>query len=295
MKVLKGFALFVFGSLLYLSLSLFGIAFMLNQTVLNPDFVSDQIERLDVPAIARDIISENLPEEPEGMAEVIDRTITDLEPWFKEQARDVIHEFYDYIKGKNQRLSLVIPLEPVRESLMDNLREVILESPPPELAGLPPDEIERHLDEYYQQITEHIPESFELNEDSIPAEMMNLLGQLRQFTSYFQTGYIVLIGAILFLILLIVLVHHNVRGSTRGLGTNFLICGIFGLGSVLLAKYASGTLIPQADLPTQLQSWVPQLINDILSPLQIYSISLIAIGIVLLIVSFAYKPRQPAF
>ena len=123
---------------------------------------------------------------------------------------------------------------------------------------------------------------------------MATLGQAKQYVSYFNLGFTAMIGFILLLILLIILVHHQVRGSTRGLGINFLICGAFSLAGVLLAKNAAGPLLAQADLPASLQTWAPQLLTDTLAPLQIYSIGLAAVGVVLIIVSFAYKPR-PTF
>ena len=124
---------------------------------------------------------------------------------------------------------------------------------------------------------------------------MATLGQAKQYVGYFNLGYTALIGLILLLILLIILVHREVRGSTRGLGINFLICGVFSFAGVLLAKNAAGPLLAQTSMPAYLQTWAPQLLRDTLAPLEMYSIGLMAAGVVLLIVSFAYKPRQPAF
>jgi hypothetical protein len=295
MKFLKGLALFILGSLLYLSLSTFGIAFMLNQTILNPDFVISQAERLDITSLAEDMLSEQIPpEEEEFTAEALSETIADLEPWLKEQAADAVNSLYDYLEGRSQSLSLVVSLEPVKESLRENLWQAFLQSPPPELAGLPPAELEQYFNEYYQQFSQEIPSTFELDETSIPPEVMATLGQAKQYVGYVNLGYTALIGLILLLILLIILVHREVRGSTRGIGINFLICGALSFIGDLLAKNAAGPLLVQADLPAYLQTWLPQLLGDTLAPLQMYSIGLMAAGVVLLIVSFAYKPRQPA-
>src|SRR4030042_1539623 len=148
MKFLKGFALFILGTLLYLSLSLFGYAFMLNQTFLNPDFVTSQVNRLDITSLAEDILSQQIPaEEEELTAEALRETLTDLEPWLKEQTAGAVNALYDYLEGRSQSLSLEVPLEPVKESLRENMREVFLQSPPPELAGLSPAELEHYLNE----------------------------------------------------------------------------------------------------------------------------------------------------
>jgi hypothetical protein len=296
MKFLKGFALFILGSLLFLSLSTFGIALMLNQTILNPDFIVSQVEKLDIPALAEDMLSEQIhPEGEELTGEVVSNTIADLEPWMKVQASDAAYAFYDYLEGRSPSLSLTVPLEPVKESLRDNLREVILQSPPPELEGLSPDEIEGYVDGYYQQIAQEIPSTFELNEASLPPESMVLLEQARQIIGYFNLSYTALLGLILLLILLIILVNREVRGSTRIIGVNCLVCGALSYLGVFAAKNLSGTLLVQADMPPYIQTWIPQFLRDTLAPLEIYSIGLAAVGVILLIVSFAYKPRQPAF
>ena len=295
MKFLKGFALFILGTLLFLSLSIFGPAFMLNQTFLNPDFVTSQVDKLDITALAEDILSQQIPSgEEELTAEALRETVADLKPWLKEQTAGAVNTFYDYLEGRSQSLSLVVPLDRVKESLRENMREAFLQSPPPELAGLSPAELEQYFNEYYQQISQEIPSTFELDESSIPPEVMATLGQAKQYVGYFNLGYTAMIGLILLLILLIILIHHQIRGSTRGIGINFLICGVFSLAGVLLAKNAAGPLLVQANLPASLQTWAPQLLTDTLAPLQMYSIGLLAAGVVLIIVSFAYKPR-PTF
>jgi hypothetical protein len=296
MKFLKGFALFILGTLLFLSLFIFGPAFMLNQTILNPDFVTSQVNNLDITSLAGDILSQQIPSgEEELTAEALSETLADLEPWLKEQTADAVNSFYDYLEGGSQHLSLEVPLEPIKESLRENLREAFLQSLSPELAGLSPAELEQYFNEYYQQISQEIPSTLELDESSIPPEVMATLGQAKQYVGYFNLGYTALIGFILLLILLIILVHREVRGSTRGIGINFLVCGALSFAGVLLAKNAAGPLLAQASMPTYLQTWMPQLLRDTLAPLQMYSIGLMAAGVVLLIVSFAYKPRQPAF
>ena len=153
MKFLKVFGTVILGLLLFLSLACFGVALTLNQTVLNPEFTVSQVNRLDIAPRAEEILSEEVPPEVEQFlggltSEVVNETINDLESWLREEIRDNIYSFYDYLEDRSQHLSLVISLEPIKESLRDNLREAVLESPPPELAGLPPAEIESHLDEY---------------------------------------------------------------------------------------------------------------------------------------------------
>ena len=64
MNVLKEIAVALLSFLLFLCLSLFGIAFTLKSTALNPDFVTSEINRLDVSTLLKDlIIIEPTPEQ----------------------------------------------------------------------------------------------------------------------------------------------------------------------------------------------------------------------------------------
>jgi len=80
MKVLKGLALSLLSFLLFLSLSIFGLALTLNLTILNPDFTVSELDRLDIPSLTKDLLSQQIPQDVPYIAEVVDNTIADLEP-----------------------------------------------------------------------------------------------------------------------------------------------------------------------------------------------------------------------
>jgi len=296
MKFRKGLDLAILGFLLFLSLSVFGLALMLNQTILNPGFVASEVNKLDISSLAEEFLAEQIPQGGETyMVEAVNDTIADLEPWIKEQVSTVIYSGYDYLEGRSQSLSLAISLEPMKDSLRGNLREAMLQSLPPELSGLPPAEIEQYFNEFYQQIDEGIPSTFELDEALLGVEVLAQLELVRQGIGYFHIVFNALIGFILLLILLIILTHRQVRGSTRGLGTTFLTCGVLSYAGAFVAKNIAGTQLTQLDMPAYLQTWMPQLVKDTLAPLEIYSIGLAAAGVVLLIVSFVYKRHEAEF
>ena len=86
MKFIKGLVVSLLSLLLFLSLSVFGLVFTLNQTILNPDLLVSQLNRLDLPLLVEEVLVEQIPEEQEFVAEVLRDTAADLEPWIKEQA-----------------------------------------------------------------------------------------------------------------------------------------------------------------------------------------------------------------
>ena len=288
MNLLKGLALGLLSFLLVLSLSIFGVAFLVNQTILNPGFIASEINRLDIPLLAEEFLREQIPEE-ELMVEVLSDTVTDLEPWIQQQVTDGVYSSYDYLMGRSQTLSVVIPLEPVKESLKDNLGEAILQSLPPELAGASPAQIELYLNELYEEIDELLPETFEFNEDSLGAAFSVQLELAREYIGYFQVGYNFLLGFMLLLIVGIVLIDRQVRSTSRKLGTIFLPEGALMLVGFFVAKYFAGRQLAQLDVPPYLEEWLPQLVSNFVAPLLMLSIGLIIGGVALLTVSFVYK------
>ena len=297
MNFLKGLALSLLGLLLYVALVIFGLVFMLNSTVLNPGFILREMDKLDVYLLVEEVIREEVVpqlEVPPGyepyMVEIADDTMADLRPWVREQTRDVVYTGYDYFLGRSWHLYLSIPLEPVRDNLKENLRETVLSSPPPELAGLPPAVLEQYLDVAYQQFNQ-IPDSFEFDQDDLAPEDAAHLEQVRQYIGYIQLGYKLLIVLILLLILGIVLIHREVRGATRSLGVTFLSCGFVIYLSNFLARYFVSPRLLELSLPADFQTKLPQLMADFHAPLDWYAIVLVAIGVALVVVSFVYKRR----
>ena len=297
MKVFKVVLLVVLGICLSLSILVFGLALMLNQSVLNPDFIAEHVERLDIAALAEETVVDQIPTEAadfmgESLNEVLGETIIDIEDWMREQAQDGIYVFYNYIEGKSETLSLIISLETVKGSFRTNLLAAVLASPPPELVGAPPEEIELQFNIYYSQIDEEIPSTLELDETTLDVEVMNQILRARQYVGYFNKAFIVLIAFSLLMILLIILTHFSVRGSTRQIGITFLAIGAVSLAGALIARSIANSQLASGDIPSTLQTWAPEVITDVLMPLGIYAIGLLVVGIALTIVSFVYKKSE---
>jgi len=293
MGLAKRAAIAFLGFLLFLSLSVLGLAFTLNRTVLNPDFAISQLDRLDVPSLAGERLIERIPEEMGFMAEYLDDMITDLEPWINEQVNAAVYAGYDYLLGRSQRLSLVIDMQPVKQSLRDSLWQAFVESPPPELQGVPPALAEQYFNEFYYEFSEQIPPTIEIDESLLGPEVMGTLEQVRHYIGYLQIAYRVAIGATIAIIVGLVFLYRQVKGATRAIGIPCLICGISTYVSTVVIKYFVGRQIVPVGLPAQLQAWLPRFINDALAPMQMFGIGLMVAGTTLLIVSVVYK-RQPS-
>lgn len=287
--------------LLFCSLSVFGVGFVMNRTLLSPDFVIAQIDRLDVPALAGEALRgqvplEEIPGEMGFIGDAVEDTIADLEPWIKQQTDTAIYAGYDYLLGKTESLSIVIDLAPAKESLRENVWQALLASPPPEVAGLPQAELERLFDEFYGELAEGIPATFEINEsmlNTISPDIMDMLEQARLYVGYLLLAYQISIGVMIGSIVGLAFLHRRVRSATRSIGIPFLISGIGGLVAAILVSRFATPMIAQVP-STTFQTWMPQVLNDLFAPMRTLGIWFMAVGIALLIVSVVYKRRKPS-
>jgi len=294
MKAFKITVLVFLGIFLSLSLLVFGVALTVNQSALNADFVADRVEDIDIVELTNEIIIEHVPAEAadflgEILHPVLHYTVGEIEPWLKEQARNVIHVFYDYIEGRNDTLSLIISLETKVKSFRDNLLDAILTSPPAELLGLNAEEIEAEFNVYFDQIDEEIPSAVELDETLLKTDVMEQIERAKQYVGYFNLGFILLIAFILLLILIMILVYREVKGTCRQIGFTFLAIGVVSLAGAFVARSVANSQLATIDMPATLQTWAPGVVTNVLMPLGIYAIGLIVVGIALTVVSFVYK------
>lgn len=288
--------------LLFVSLSGFGMGFVMNSTLLNPDFAIAQIGKLDVSALAGEMISdivplEEIPAEMEFIGDAVEDTIADLEPWIKQQTDTAVRAGYDYLLGKTESLSIVIDLAPAKESLRENVWQALVAFLPPEAAELPQAELEQLFDEFYGELAEEIPSTFEINEsmlDTISPGIMDILEQARLYVGYLQLAYRISIGVMIGTIVGLVFLHRRVRGATRSIGIPFLISGISTFVGAIIARSFVASMMVGIGLPAQLQTWVTQFWSGFFAPMRTLGIWFIAVGIALLIVSAVYKRREPS-
>ncbi|GAI53925.1 unnamed protein product, partial [marine sediment metagenome] len=85
MRIVTGVFSGIFSFVLVAALVALGIVITLNLTILNPDFAISELDKLDGYSIITDKVREQIPTEEPYMAQIVDETITELEPWLREQ------------------------------------------------------------------------------------------------------------------------------------------------------------------------------------------------------------------
>ena len=129
MSFLKGLALTFLNLLLFLSLTLFSIAFTLNYTVLNADFVNSQINNLDITAIIDDMAAEQIAGQdlPPELKASLNNILPTIEQYLEEEVSAAIDDVYAYLLGERPNLELAqviqtaIPGPELISSLVDDL------------------------------------------------------------------------------------------------------------------------------------------------------------------------------
>ena len=206
MNIVRGFFSGLFSFVLVIVLVALGIVITINHTLLNPDFIISELDKLNVQSLIMDEVRHQLPVEDPYITEVIDKVTIELEPWLKEQTISVIYAGYAYLK-EDAQLNIVIPLEEVRSSLKDCVARMMRESPPSELEGASEAEIEFFLTLLYAEIDNQVPEQIEINEELIGTEIAEQLQTAKEIVAYIELGYKVLIGLAAFLVLLIAFIQ----------------------------------------------------------------------------------------
>jgi hypothetical protein len=110
MQAFKVLALSFLSFLLFLTLIIFSIAFMVNGTVLNPKFITKEIDSIDVSSIAIDFMEEEFGDDPDFTDELrtaLNDTIEETEPVIKSALNEAILSIGDYLRGKTDEPELI--------------------------------------------------------------------------------------------------------------------------------------------------------------------------------------------
>jgi len=295
MNAVKGFFAGVFCFILFDVLVFLGLIITVNQTLLNPDFVTSELEKLDVYSIIIEQAKSELPGQEFIDAETVDEIVTELTPWFEEQADKVIREIYAYLK-EDRELDLVISLEPVRDTVKDKISQALLDSLPPQLQGVPQSMIDAFMAQVYEGVDEFIPATFQLSETSVGQQFAEQLQQVKQVVDYIDTVYKALIIAAVVLALLIALVHWwQPKPITRSMGITFILVGAACIIGSLLDVWlvqALSNIVGESGVLLGLQSKLPQLASDLTAPMRMYGVGFLGSGIVLVAISFLFRSPE---
>ena len=109
MQAIKITGLAFLSFLLFLSLIIFSIAFMVNGTALNPKFITKEIDSIDVSSIAIEFVEEEFEDDADFSEELktaLYDTIEETEPVIKAALNEAILSVGNYLRGKTDEPEL---------------------------------------------------------------------------------------------------------------------------------------------------------------------------------------------
>src|SRR4030042_3504923 len=171
MDALNTLGTIVLGFLLFLALSIFSLAYMLHSTILSSDFITKQVDRIDISSIAPDLseklLKEEMPAEAEFLKDIALDVIATEEPWIKEQLDSAIDKGYSFFLGESDTLTISIPLVELKQDLGVALWDATQDYLKSEFAAKSESQINDIIQDFAGQIPEDIlpPELDVLSED----------------------------------------------------------------------------------------------------------------------------------
>jgi len=296
MKFFKGLLVSLLSLILFGAISALGFAFMLNQTVMDPNFTAAEVDKMDMAAVASAIIQ--VPDSGNNAntfipATTVNAAITSsikaAEPELKSELRTALFSTYDYFLGRSDSLNISISLDSVKNNLNSTLWTYIQKSPP---SQIPSAQLQSYFNSYFDQSFGSLLSPIKIDSGKFDASTKNTTQQIKQYIAYYQFWWVT-IPLILVLAVAIILLENNLRHSLRDLGINLFLFGALGIVSdYLLNRYATpSTVIP--GLPAAVSSWLNGFLNDVAAPLNTFSIAVAVIGVVLFVVSFFMPKKEP--
>lgn len=278
---------------------------VLREHFLTEELVTSIIDDIDLAGIAGSFLTEqfteNIPIEIENFDQYVEDAIVAAEPAIKTQLVAASGPVFDYILGIRQTMNVSISLEEVTDSLRDSVRQSLLDSPPPELASVPRSMRAELFDTFYDEIAEMLPSTFEIDNSIISSEIPGsvnealthteeALEEASEYVIIFQTAYTLLIVFMAVLVVLIIVILRDVRKITRRLGVPLITYGAIQYAGIWVARLLSvGKINLPEMMPAFFEDYIYQLAENILNPIEIFSLVLLIIGIILVVVSYVYK------
>jgi HAMP domain-containing protein len=331
MGFLKGLGTTVCSILLFLALSSFSVAFLVNGTLLNTDFMNSQIDKLDISDTVNEAIEEQIQDQISQDSDFINGVVFSIvdeqEPLIKEQLHNAINEAYAYFQGKEDHLSVTISLAAIKQNLTENAWEIAKDFLVKQMADMSNAEADRYagdiaaqipgdmyplsfgldfviepqiesaVENYVGEAVENLDDTYVFDETTIDSGTMKSIRNARGAVLGFKVAYVYLIISMIVLAGLIFLINwKNIRASMRMLGIDLLIFGILDLAGVLVVRFVQPQkyIFESNDIPVSVQNWVNGLVTDITGIMLAFSIGVIVIGAILLAASFFIKQSETA-
>jgi len=293
----------VFTFLLIFVIGLEGLTSGLADTILKPEFVVDEISKLDIKSVSTELWSKQTSDSSSnnvaGMfsdelyaANSLELALAELGPGLIEQINSAVYSSYDYIFGEAEQLDVAVPLDEFQQTLENHLREEIVKAPPPELQHATPEQISHYASDLYQRQFETIPAELALSSENSSETVKSSLNEARRIMPYLLLAPIISLVSIFVVAGLILIVRKNLKIAFWELGIVLVAAGLVDFLYTFIAQQA-GTRIGTISVVPSLNVWFIQVFADVLIAVRQPVIILCGAGIGFLILFFVLCRVRP--
>jgi hypothetical protein len=307
-------------TLLATSIGILSLVLSFQGTLLDPEFVTAELQKLDMPTVASELLGgqssdkitaflNKIPtdEIPVSLAELsqeqiygaesIEATVRELWPVLGKEVNEAVSNVYKYFLGEQQNLEVVIPLDEVRSTLEDNLKKEVLKSPPDELESAPREQIQSYAERVFLEEFEHVPDALRLSSDTVVKNLSLSFHEIRAVTVFIPKIPVILLGFIILLAIGVIIANRNFKLIFWNLGITLVVSTLLGQLYILSLKelgnrVTSLTLLPAFNL------WVIEVATDVLIFLNgifeftLYlGIGMVAVSLLVMLGQRLFKPR----
>lgn len=261
-------------------------------TLLNPFFIQEELGKLQAYSLAKESLLKEISQRyqiPSVMAEALDKSLP--EEWLRSQGNRLTSELLAYLKSEKASFDFRLPLEDVKSRFKVELRQSFQTSTAPELRGLTPQMREKFFTELSSEIDSYLP-----GEITLPPEQLKMLEEVRAIIRKFYSVSSALPLLAGLLIVLLVLLQHRARAILGYLGIVLLLSGALSFGVAQIAIRTASTQTQMLTLPPPLTPDILiRITKDLLSPVNIFSAGLGALGLICLALLFLPQRSSAAY
>ncbi len=289
-KIGRGFSTLILGLLLVVTIIMVVYVADTRATAMNADWVKSELDqggfypaiRQELADRLKDSLTSNLGQaEAQRVSDAVDAAVTN--DWAKANFESNVDIAYAYLNSQSDNLNLSVTLP---HTLKQGMKVAIAATFTAQSTGLTQAQVDAGLAAVNDQV-DNLP-----NEIALQVQNAQALQPARDAVKIYNYTFYILIAFAVFLAVLLIFLHFTVKDAIRVLGFCSLIGGAISWGAAFALNKVAPSIVDKWNLPTYItKDMVLKVIRDFSSPANIYSIVLMAVGVVLIVVSFFIKRK----
>jgi len=267
-SLLKNIVVSILLLVFVIDLNLIIFVITMNETLLNPEFVINELDKTGFYSSVRNSIVNEVNSSSPELLEIVNKSISEL--MVREEINALIYNAYSYIRHEDTKLNLTVSLVDIKSKIKDNIKATEPQIP----------------DAMINVLLANIPDIIDL-EEQMDEGQIKFIEKSRSFLYYYYTFSSFLYFVAIMLIILLLLIMRDIVIFMKKTGFSLLMSGALSYGfPIMIIEMISGN-IEGIEFPSEFPREVlANLISDLFAPSMRYGIAIAVLGFILLILAF---------